>query len=226
MNPAVTTELEAKVGRYAAEAQALVITDQQTFDLAAERLVALRALEKEIVEHHAEMRERTLRAWQAVIAAEKKLAGPVLEAISIYRERIVVYEAAQRRIEAEARRQAEIEALRKAEVERERELEAAEAQGADAREIASIAAAPLPMVVPEAPPATFRQAPGVSTASNWKGEVTSMFALIQAAAAGQVSMAVLMPNQTAINQLAKASRGTLTVPGIRFYDDRTVRTRR
>lgn len=63
---------------------------------------------------------------------------------------------------------------------------------------------------------------GVHTRANWKAEVTDMAALIQAVAAGTVAPSVLQVNATALNQLAKATKGTITIPGVRVYNDEVI----
>jgi hypothetical protein len=152
----------------------------------------------------------------------KKLLDPVAEAERIYQTAIGEYEAEQRRIEAKARAKAEEEARRKAEEQLERELEQAEAEGADEEEIAAMINAPL-VVVPPKIESSFQQAKGVSVASNWKGEVVSLGKLVKAVAAGEANSNLVMANETAIHQLARATRGTLPVPGVRFYSQATVR---
>jgi hypothetical protein len=208
------------------EARSLEVSDQQTYDLAAERLLGVVALRAEITDHHAEMKRRSYQAWQAVIAAEKKLLDPVAEAEKIYKHRLGTYQTEQQRIAAAARAQAEAEALARAAEQREAEIQQAEAAGADREEVAALCAEPLPMVVPEAPPSIFQKAAGISTANTWKGECYSLPQLVRAIAEGKANIGLIEANTTAINQLARATRGTLAVPGIRFFNQPTVRARR
>jgi hypothetical protein len=221
-----TTDLERRTATLADEARSLVISDQQTYELAAERLRGVVGLRAEIIEHHREMKQRSHQAWQAVIAAEKKLLDPVAEAERAYKYNIGAYEFEQRRLEEETRARAEAEANARAMADREREIELAEAAGADAHEVAAICAEPLPLVVQEQPPPTFRRAAGVSTAHNWKGECVSLAQLLKAIVRGEASPTLVAADQSAINALARATRGTLAIPGIRFYDETKVRARR
>jgi hypothetical protein len=219
---AATGKLEQRATALASRAKELKVNNQNTYDRAVEHLLTIAALRREIEQHHAPLKKSTYAAWQQAIAAEKKLLEPVVEAERLYKTAIAGYEAEQRRIEAEARAKAEAEALRQAEDARERELEEAESQGADAAEIEAMITAPLVVTRPKVEP-VFQQAKGVSVASNWKGEVVSLGALVKAVAAGQASLNLLMANESAINQLARATRGTLQVPGIRFFSQATVR---
>lgn len=227
MNPTIAApELEQRVKTLGDEARAFEVVDQVTYDFAVERLKGVVALRNEIVEHHAEMKRRTHQAWQAVLAAEKKLLDPVADAERVYKRHIGDYETEQRRIEAERLALAEAEAQRIAAEQREREIEQAEAAGADPEEVAAICAEPLPVVAPAPPRPTFQRAAGVSTASNWKGQCFSPALLVKAIADGKANINLVSANETAINALARATRGTLQVPGIRFFNEPTVRTRR
>lgn len=218
MMPAMTParELETKALTLAEQAKGLQVTDQPSYELAAARLLGVAELRREIVAHHEPIKRAAHQAWQQVIAAEKKLLDPVAEAERIYKAGIAAYETEQRRIEAEARGKAEAEARRLAEEARERELEQAEAEGADAEEIAAISNAPL-AVVPAVVEPAFQQAKGVSVAANWKGQVTSMESLVKAIAAGKANLNLVTANEVVIGQLARATRGTLVIPGVRFY---------
>jgi hypothetical protein len=82
------------------------------------------------------------------------------------------------------------------------------------------------MVVPPRLQPAFQGARGITTAVNWKGEVTSLLALIKAIAADKANISLVLPNETAINQLARATRGTLVIPGIRFFSEAVVRAGR
>ena len=222
--PAVM-RLKEQTSTVADQAKALEVTDQRSYDLAADRLLGIADLRREIVAHHEPIKRSAHAAWLQVIAAEKKLLEPVAEAERLYKVKIAAYDAEQRRLAEEARARAEAEARRLAEEQRERDLEQAEAQGADAEEIQAMCDAPL--VVEHAPvETTFQPARGVSVASTWKGDVTSLETLVRAIVAGKANISLVMANETAINQLARATRGTLQVPGIRFYSQPMVRAGR
>ena len=219
-------ELETKALTLAEEARLLAVTDQPSYELAAERLLAVADLRREIVAHHEPLKRSTHAAWQQILAAEKRLLDPVTDAERVYKSAIAAYEGEQRRIEAEARAKAEAEVRRMAEEQREREIEQAEAEGADLAEVTAMIAAPLPTIRPQGQQPAFQSARGITTATNWKGEVVSLELLVKAVAAGKATSSLVMANETAINQLARATRGTLEVPGIRFFSQATVRAGR
>lgn len=69
------------------------------------------------------------------------------------------------------------------------------------------------------------KAEGISKRDNWKGECLSLNDLIAAVAAGKASPSLLMANTTAINQMAKATKGNVKIDGIRFYNDPIISSR-
>jgi hypothetical protein len=207
------------------QAKALKIVDQQSYQTAVQHLLGVVDLRREIEQHHAPLKKSAYNTWQQAIAAEKHLLGPVIDAETTYKVAIAAYEAEQRRIETEARAKAENEARRLAEEALEREIEQAEAEGADIEEIRAMTNHPL-VVAPLRVEPAFQKAKGVTTAMNWRGEVTALPMLIKAIAAGKANINLVMPNEVAINALARSSRGTLTVPGIRFFSEPVVRAGR
>jgi hypothetical protein len=203
----------------------LKVTDQQTYNLAAQRLLAIAELRREIQQHHEPLKKSAYAAWQAVIAVEKKLFDPVVQAERIYKDKLGEYTAEQQRLAEERRAVAESEARRLAEEAREHEIEQAEAEGADLEEITAMINAPL-VVAPLRVEPAFQAARGVTTAVTWKGEVTSLAALVKAIAEGKADLHLVQANQAGINEKARATRGTLVIPGIRFFSEPVVRAGR
>ena len=54
----------------------------------------------------------------------------------------------------------------------------------------------------------------MQTRTRWTGEVTDFAALVQAAAARPELLALLKPDQVAINKYAGALKDTMNVPGL------------
>src|SRR5262249_44724932 len=125
MMPAMTParDLETRALTLADQAKALKIVDQQSYQTAVERLLAVADLRREIVAHHEPIKRAAHIAWQQIIAAEKRLLDPVTDAERIYKTGISNYETQQRRLEAEARAIAEAAARRAAAEAREHEIE-------------------------------------------------------------------------------------------------------
>ena len=63
---------------------------------------------------------------------------------------------------------------------------------------------------------------GISYRDNWKSKVTDFPKLVMAVATGHVPLTVLKVEETALNQLAKSTKGTVNYPGVLFYNDKIV----
>lgn len=77
--------------------------------------------------------------------------------------------------------------------------------------------------VPSMPPAP--KVTGVAFPTHWHAEVTDLTALVDAVAVGQQPISLLLPNEQALNQLARALKGTLRIPGVKAVETRTTTVR-
>ncbi len=69
-------------------------------------------------------------------------------------------------------------------------------------------------------------ASGISRREVWKAEVTSMAELVQAAASGnEQAMALLVVDNKALQQQAKALKSAFTLPGIRVFSEKQLAAR-
>jgi len=118
-------ELESKALSLPAQAKAIKIVDQASYNAAARMKLGLVDLEKQIVDHHAPIKSAAHKAHLAACAAEKKLLDPTREALAIVNRSLAVWEREQEqiRLEEQRRKDAEVaEANRRA----RQEAEAAE----------------------------------------------------------------------------------------------------
>lgn len=213
-----TPELEQSALTRQEQARAIKIDSQPTLEYAAGELTAIVSLRKEIVEHHEPLKRTTHAAWQAAIAAEKKVLEPVAEAERIIKLEIARYTTEQERIRKEEERRIQFEADRvrreqEAEARRlqeesdrlhaeelEKEIEEAEARGATPEHVAQLASTPPPIVAAPAPvfmplpvaAATVQKVSGVSMRDVWSAEVTSIRQLAAEVGAGRQPEELLM----------------------------------
>lgn len=171
----------------------------------------------------------------------KKLKAPILEAgrniDNLFKKPIELGTAAKKtaqtkmldyvaKVEQE-RQEAEAKAAREAEAHKrkaEDEALALIANGDDegAQEILdNVDVMPVPTNVIEKP-----KAAGVSTRSNWKCEVVSMEKLLTAIITKKAPISLVQIDTVAANKFAKAIRNTLSVPGLRFYNDANISVRK
>ena len=142
-----------------------------------------------------------------------------------------------RRVQAEldrqAREAAEAERKRLAAIEEEERLKLAmeaKEQGATEEQVTEILDAPVyipepepvfaPVVVKPVVAPTFQKASGFTVRTNYSAAVTDLSALVKAAASTPFLMQYLLPNQQAINALAKASKDKFQLPGCQLKTER------
>ena len=211
-------ELEQRALTRQEQARAIKIDSQLTLANAAGELLVIVSLRKEIVDHHAELKKTTHAAWQAAIAAERRVLEPVAEAERLIKLEIARYNTEQERIRQEEQRRIQAEAdrqrreqeakARRLQEESDRQhaeevealIEDAEARGAAPEHIAELANTPAPVIVP--PAAVFMPLPiaaptvqkvsGVSMRDVWSAEVTSIRQLAAEVGAGRQPEEVLI----------------------------------
>ena len=82
----------------------------------------------------------------------------------------------------------------------------------------------IPQVVEVEP--VMRPARGISTITTYQIEVESMKELCGAIAEGQMSDALVLPNFPALNKLASATKGKMSIPGCRVVQGTQVSARK
>jgi hypothetical protein len=202
----------------AAKEQKAIATQEQFVAVNAE-VVRIKSVRKQVEELFADSKEQAHKAHKAICAAEKKLLDPLALAEAQYNPMIINYtrEQERKRKEEEARIQKEAEEAAK--TERQRliaEAQAAMDNGADDNQGEELIAqaetvVPVPIYRPAAP---IPKPIGLTIADNWTYEVVDI---------NLVPRAYLMVDETKLSKQAKATKDTVPVPGIRFYNAGSVR---
>jgi hypothetical protein len=198
-----------------------VITTQEQFDAVNNEVVRIKSVRKQVQELFKDSKEQAHKAHAAICATEKKLLDPLDQAERQYNPMLINYtrEQEQKRREEEARLQREVE--EKAEAERQRllaEAETAQDNGADDSKVAElISQAETVVAVPVIP--TFRASKpvGITIANNWTYEITDE---------KLIPRAYLMVDEKKLAGQARATRDTVSIPGVRFYNAGSVRKAR
>lgn len=225
VNPEIK-RMETTALSWPQRAEAIVIADQDSYTSAAELLVDITSLERQVVEHHAPIKAAAWNAHKVAVAAEKKLLEPLNVAKGIIKARLVGWTQEQERIRLEAQRKAEEEARILEEEQRLQLAAEAEEAGAPEETVQEILEMPTVMVpVPVVRP-TFQRAPGVSTSQRWKAQVVDIRALCRAVADGRASTELVQPNLVALNNMARAMKQTMNIPGVKAVPETTVAVRR
>jgi len=217
-------ELESKV--FAIQ----VITTQAEADAVSEHLSGAIDWRKWWEEHNAEAKRKAYEAWQAVTKAYKKLDEPAEKTVNHCRSLLSNWMVTCQRREREEQQRLIAEQQRIAAEQAERDIEQAEAEGATAVEIEAIIqqaeVAPLPPPPPVQPKSAFVGA-GLAARDNWTcefaigsnglplSESEAVKLLASAIASGRAPAALLTPNMTALNAMARSLKETMDVPGFR-----------
>jgi hypothetical protein len=241
--PAKTTELEREGGAIVARIRALEVTDDASYLEAVEAAKYCRRGLMAVAEVMDPICDAAHKTWRVATERRKALQAPFEQGKKLADDKAGVYHEAQERArkeaeeaarreqerrEAEARAQLEAEQARLQRQAEDRALEAAaaaEAQGDRAMAERILAA---PVEVPVATPAPVFTPPvvaapaaprtdGYGFRTAHKAELVSMADLVRAAAGGNTAaLSLLSFNQSAADGIARSTRGTLTIPGVRF----------
>lgn len=215
MTPVVEGEqLETRALTLPEKARAVRITDQATYEVATRLFLDFGALRREIEQYHAPLKAKAWEAHKAIVAAEKKMLEPVVEAEAILNRGITAWTVEQKRLDAERQRQAEEAERRRVEEAQEAAAMDAEKQGASPEEVAAVLSEPI--VVPKvAVRPVYKQVAGIRNATFWSAEVFDIRLLCRAVADGKASPELVIPNQPVLNKLAIALKQTLNIPGVK-----------
>lgn len=200
----------------------LTIATIQTSDQRArvyEYLSGLKALKRDISEHYADLRRPFNAALANVRETEREQLSPVETAITHATTILRHYDAAEAERKAEEARRVLEEATRAATARADKLVEAALTATRPEQADALLAQAVAVVTAPPDVPATVEPPKASGRRETWSAEVVDFAALVHAVAAGRVPLTVLKPHQPALNELARAYRQTLDVPGVRAVSD-------
>ena len=222
-------ELVTQTSQMVVELGEFEINSNETYVCAGEHLKLVKAKANALT-------EKRLEITRPMDAAKKKVMDffkPPIEALNLaesgLKRKMTVFSQEQERIRRAAERQrqaqeqadrekAEAEALELAQIaEGEGDKETAEAILEEAQQPITPAA---PVVVAEKP-----KAAGISMRDNYKAEVTDLMALVKAVAAGDAPITMIKADDSALNKMAKATKGSVKMAGVRFYNDPVIASR-
>jgi hypothetical protein len=220
----MTTELTRKTSFWIDVAEHTEIIDHPSYEMAAEHLQAIKALQAEADQTFDPIISKAFAAHKEALAQKKRITEPLNQAEGMLKRNMGVYAQEQARLRMEEERRLREQAEREAAEEREREIEAAEAAGASQEEVAVITEAPLlrrPVVMAPSPKVN-----GVSSREIWKADVTDLAALVKYVATRPDLVNLLLPNLPAINAQARSLRSAMNIPGVRVWAETNIAARR
>ena len=207
------------------QAKIMKITDQESYTNACVLLMDhIKPLRKRWADYwkgndaHPGPVKLAYSAYKSVLEKFTQGDEPLERAESQVKAEVARWDAEQEKLRRELQEKAQREAEAAAQAEIDKQAVFAELSGADAEQVAAIAAQPVVVVAPPVLP-TYEKVSGVSKRENWKARVTDMKKLCAAIGKGLVPVTYVLPNESALNQRAKADRSTLNIPGVVAYDD-------
>ena len=230
--------LEIETRSWASRAAGLRIVDRESCINASTLLRSVKTLRGQVVAFWAPHLDAAMETKRKAEAARKGLAdeqarmeAPLIEAERVLKGALLTYETEQerlrlveeQRLQEEARKHAEAVTLAAA---ASLETEAIATGNAEMLQEATDILdqpieAPVVSVATSVP-----KVQGVTYRDQWKAHpAINVKALAAAVASGAVPATFLVPDMTAINAFARATKGTHAVPGIRFFNDRQVTAR-
>ena len=176
----------------------ITVTNQASFEAAGKLLVEIATVKKNIKACFAEPKKKAQEAHKAICALENELLAKASAPENAIRQKMTAFsESEQKRIAAERERQRQKaeEAVRfAAEAEAAGDTETAmEAVGIAAATESTVTAAP--------------KAAGVSVREVWEAVVTDKT---------KVPLEYMEVNMSALNSIARATKGSLNIPGVQF----------
>ena len=198
-------KLEKKEADAMAYAVALVIVDNDTYTKADQFCVALKGLEKEIIEDFADSKKAADLAHKTITAQEKAHLMKVIPPRNLVKQKMSAYQDEQERIRREEEARLQAEADKRAEEQAIADAEAAQKAG-DTAEAEAIISAP----VVAAPVILARTIPKAATKTQkrWTFRVTNK---------DLVPRAYLMINDSALLKQAQSTHDSLPVAGVEFF---------
>lgn len=199
--PQKSYEVEARNELAKMPGAEIAVIDPQSYEQAGEILRNIATVKKEIKALFAEPKKKAAEAHKAICAAENEVLAKVTARENEIRQKMSVYwQAEQKRIAAEQERKRK-EAEEMARIAAEAEAAGDEETAAEAVAIAAVTEA----TVTEAP-----KAAGVSMREVWRAKVVDP---------DKVPREYMIVNQSALDALAKATKGSINIPGVEFVKD-------
>lgn len=218
---AVTNEALAWPDR----ARAVVITNDESYTKAAELLKGIKALRGKIAETFDPHIERAHKAHKALVREKSAAEAPLTEAEGIVKRSLVTYQQEQDRIVRDEARRIEEESRRAEETRRLEEAAALERVATETGDESmrstayEVMDAPIAVVAAPVQRATPKVA-GISYRDTYSARVTNPAKLIAFVARNPQFANLLTPNQTALNQLARAQKEMMQIDGVEVVKDR------
>lgn len=230
-NLSSTIEAEVQALELQNQLAAVVITDQPTYDAAVEARTKGKQFLKDANDWFDSIQKPAYEAYKGILDKRKQVCSPVEDQITAINRGLITWDSEQERLRQVEQRRLEEEARQAAEAERLEMAVSLETNGADAESVAELLSAPVAMTSAIVAPATYQKSKAVNYRDNFSAEITDFFALVKAVAKDKSKLNLLVgiakngdryiPGPS-LNQLAKALKETMSIPGCRVVNNKVV----
>jgi hypothetical protein len=231
-------ELAVQANTWAARAAALRITDAESCVNASQLLKSIKHLRSGVakfwtphIEAAMETKRKADAARKSLVDERDRMDAPLVQAETVLKRGLLAFEAEQEQRRQEEERALQAAALARAEAATLAAAAALELQAGETGDAQMLAEAEdilaQPIEAPVVSVASYQpKVAGVTYRDAWKVHPTiNVRELAAAVAAGTVAPNLLTPNLVALGQMARATEGTAQVPGVKFFNDRTIAAR-
>lgn len=225
MNETSVELLQREIQPVCERAQAITIRSADDRTSATDFLRAIKSAKDRVNTIFGPMVDAAHKAWKKATETRGSLLTPLDTAERTVKQTILGYDHEQERIRLQEQRRLQAIADEETRKERERlEKQAAKLKTPEKRgerlEQAAAIVAPVVMI-PE-----MEKPKGEATRTTWKAKLTSLDALISAAASGNdVAKSFLAFDQSVANRLAAATKGAVLTPGVEYYPETSLAVR-
>lgn len=229
---AIPPDMIAQANDWPTRAEGMIVTDDVTNEAAAEMLLGIKDLGKEVNATFDPIKKKSHEAWKLICDEQYRHLAPLLQAEKILKSVIGNYAMEQHRKLEEARRIAAAEhvrleaiARRDAEERLEREIEAAEQVGAAPEEILAMIAAPLEIAPIYVAPIARKvdQPKGISVPMRLEARIDNKLLLLRHLVAHPQFLNIIEVDQGALNKIAAALGAAAAWPGVTLIQVPVVR---
>lgn len=205
---------------------AIVITGQLSYDVAVEARTKSKNWLKSANDWFDSIQKPAYETYKGILDKRKQVCDPVDRQVAAINRALINFDAEQERIRRREQWELEERARKEAEAQKLADAVHLEETGADEETVEAVLSAPVQVTAPMVAAPTYERSSAVVYKDNWGGEVTDLWALIKAVAKDKSKINLLQVNQPALNQLAKALKETMSIPGVRPVNNKVVATGR
>ncbi len=218
-------EIRQEVSPVIATANSLTVTNAEEYSYGTDFLKKIKEAQKKVTDYFSPMKTRAHETWKQICNQENEVLVPLKSAEDTTKRKLIDWKMEDDRKREAERRRLQAEADERARIERERlEKQAEKLKTPELKEQrleqAQNTVAPVIEVQTAVP-----KVEGISMRKTWKAELTDKTAFVKAAANDPNLMALLSVDMSALNKIATATKGGVTYPGVRFYEELSMASR-